>query len=458
MFGFGAISELPLSTLPAVGAVTHTGTATLNASASVSSDPSLEINVASSISAAGTTLNVGALNIAAASLLADTGSVSGSGLLTMVAASTASATATQSATSVMVMVASTSTSASGTVVATPAITIKGVSALSGTATVSADGELTKLGTGSLPTSGTVSAAGELTKLGTAPLSSSVTIAAHPQPLSTGATLSGLATVSGSGTLTKLGTATLSASGTTLNVGIAHISAASLLADTSTVSGKLVGTVVLAGGLSCSATVSGVPTRIIHVDTNAGGSASVSSAGVLEKLGQAHLSNLGAFTSGFSQGFVRGSQVSGSPFLSQNHLAGRATLIANGVVDRVSHSLSLSVNASMATSPSFQHGVFSTLQSIGSLSGNSVLLHGGSINLSSIARLQPRLSTEYDQPDIIALTLYVDRLRSLNGYISKTKDFTGYIDKQLSITSNIDKTSGVTGYIDKVVEKTLVKER
>ena len=73
-------------------------------------------------------------------------------------------------------------------------------------------------------------------------------------------------------------------------------------------------------------------------------------------------------------------------------------------------------------------------------------------------MQPILSTDYDQPDIIALTLYVDRLRSINGYISKTKDFTGYIDKQLIITSNIDKTSGVTGYIDKVVEKTLVRER
>ena len=212
------------------------------------------------------------------------------------------------------------------------------------------------------------------------------------------------------------------------------------------------------GLSSGAAVSSGPSVDISLISAISGSATISSTGVLEKLGRANLSTVGAFTSGFTQGFDRGSFVSGRPFISQNHLDSYATLIANGVVDRIPDSLSLSSNASMAASPSFQHGVFSTLQSIGSLSGNSVLLHGGSINLSSIARIQPKLSTDYDQPDIIALTLYIDKLRGINGYISKTKDLTGYIDKQLSITSSIDKTSGITGYIDKVVEKTLVKER
>jgi hypothetical protein len=105
-----------------------------------------------------------------------------------------------------------------------------------------------------------------------------------------------------------------------------------------------------------------------------------------------------------------------------------------------------------------HAIVSNLQSIGSLTGNSVLLHGGSVNLNVVVRIQPRLSTDYEQPDTITFTLYIDKLRSINGHINKTRDLTGYIDKQLSVTSNIDIRSGITGYIDKVVEKTLVRER
>ena len=211
-------------------------------------------------------------------------------------------------------------------------------------------------------------------------------------------------------------------------------------------------------ISASGTIAANPKLTIKDVSALSSTTTVSAAGIVTKLGSADLNTSGSFTSGFTQGFDRGSFVSGRPFISQNHLDSHATLIADGTVERIGGPVSMLGTATFTADYDRVFPLFANIQSIGSLTGNSVLLHGGSINLSSIARLQPRLSTEYDQPDIIALTLYVDRLRSLNGYISKTKDFTGYIDKQLSITSNIDKTSGVTGYIDKVVEKTLVKER
>ena len=372
MFGFGAISELPLSTLSVTG-VTHAGSAALNAVASTVNTPSLEVHLASSVSA--------------------------------------------------------------------------------NATTAAAGELNKLGTTSLSASGTVAAAVELTKLGTASLSSSATIAAYPQPLAATATFSGSATVASSGGLTKLGIATLSASSTLAPVQELQVGAASLMADIGPLSGEMTGTMVAAGEISSSATVSSVPTRIIHVDTSADGSTSVSCSGAIEKLGQAKLGTGSPFTNGFTQGFSRGSFVTGHAFVFANHLDCKATIVADAQVTRNAICSLLATATFIA-----DHPKLANLQSIGSLTGNSVLLHSGSISLDSIARIQARLSTDYDNPDIITLTLYIDKLRSTDGYISKSKNITSYIDKQFDVTSYIDKKSGTTGYIDKIVEKTLVRER
>ena len=83
MFGFGAISELPISTTPTVadGATTHTGSATLNAIGSVASVGVQQISAASTLSASGTTLNAGVVHIVAASLLVDSGTVAASGVI-----------------------------------------------------------------------------------------------------------------------------------------------------------------------------------------------------------------------------------------------------------------------------------------------------------------------------------------------------------------------------------------
>jgi hypothetical protein len=434
MLGFGAISELPLSSLPTgAESATHAGTATLSTTASVANAPSLEIHLVSSISASATTAAVGGVTKLGDASLSST-------------ATTAALPQPFSGSAVL--------SASATLVPVQELTLKAVILVTGPAAVSANGEVTKLGVSSLSASGTVAAAGELTKLGTVSLSSVASITGLPQGSPGSAAISGSATVSGSGVLTKLGTATLSASGSTLSVGIVHIGAASLLADASTISGKIVGTFTLAKGLSSSATITNTPSVNIPAISAMSVSGTISSVGFIEKLGIASLNSGSPFTLGFSQGFQRGSNVSGHGTVEQNTLSATATLIAKGTVNRLSQSVLLSANASMVAS----HAIVSNLQSIGSLTGNSVLLHGGSVNLNVVVRIQPRLSTDYEQPDTITFTLYIDKLRSINGHINKTRDLTGYIDKQLSVTSNIDIRSGITGYIDKVVEKTLVRER
>ena len=377
MFGFGAISELPLSTTVADVATTHTGSTTLSATGSVTS--------------------VGLQHIRAASIL------------------------------------------------------------SGTGTVSSVGQVTRLGIGSLSASGTVSSIGQLTRSGDSSLSSSAVLSAVSELSSGKSTLSSLATVSASGALTKLGTATLSASGTTLNVGVVHIAVASLLADVGTLSGTLVGSLNFnAGGLSSSATIDNVPSVDIPATSTISGSGAMSSDGVVEKLGQASLGTGSPFDNGFSDGFNQGTHVSGHGFVATNHLRVIATLTATAEVAKFVEAVTLPSTASLSADLTALERC--SLQSIGSLTGNSVLLHGGSTNLSSLATIQARLLSVTEKPDTVSFSLYVDKLRELDGYIIKTKNITGHIDKQLSINSYIDKNSGITGYIDKIVEKTLVRER
>ena len=67
MLGFGAISELPLSTIPEVSTDTHLGSCTLSATGSVSSSAVQTIHVSASLSASASTTEVGILELGAAS-------------------------------------------------------------------------------------------------------------------------------------------------------------------------------------------------------------------------------------------------------------------------------------------------------------------------------------------------------------------------------------------------------
>ena len=106
----------------------------------------------------------------------------------------------------------------------------------------------------------------------------------------------------------------------------------------------------------------------------------------------------------------------------------------------------------------QHAIVSSLRSNVSLAEKSVLIHRGAINLTPIARLEPRLSSEYDNPDILNLTLYLNKSSSFTIYANKSEAYNLYIDKQFIVDGNIDKIKDNTGYIDKVIQKTLVRER
>ena len=123
-------------------------------------------------------------------------------------------------------------------------------------------------------------------------------------------------------------------------------------------------------------------------------------------------------------------------------------------------LEQSNKSSLSTSVSvdFSHALVATLKSTAFLTGNSVLSNRAIAHLQAISSIQPILSTDYDNPDIVSVTLYIDKGLLITGNINKVKDIAGYIDKQRSITATIDKSSGMTGYIDKIVEKTLVRER
>tara|TARA_R110000824_G_scaffold168645_2_gene345614 strand:+ start:1118 stop:2107 length:990 start_codon:yes stop_codon:yes gene_type:complete len=329
--------------------------------------------------------------------------------------------------------------------------MKALSSLSSAGAVAADGYAIKLGVSSLSTSAAQSSAQTLNIGAVSSLSSSVTMLSDEDMVFIPAVaISAIATLSAAGVVTRHASASLSASGTTLNVGVVHMVSASLLADTVTLSGGIVGTFTPSKELSASASISNAPSLTINEARGVVGSVSVSSNGMVEKLGQAHLSTLGPFSAGFTQGFSRGCTLTGNGTITQEILSAKASMHGLGTVERLA-------SASLSSNVTFISEVCRFL-STASLAGNSVLLLGGSANLNASTVLTPILSSDYDNPDIVKITLYIDKSRSVDLYIDKVKPFTAYIDKEFSLMASIDRTTSKVGYIDKIVSKTLVRER
>ena len=243
------------------------------------------------------------------------------------------------------------------------------------------------------------------------------------------------------------------SGTSLNVAYNEIGVSSTLSSSATIAAKMVGTLAVSSTESASATIANHPELEVHLVSSLSSSGSVSSIGYVNKLGQAHIINPSPFTSGFTNGFERGSNLAANGIVEQNTLQVKVTLSASGVVGKVA-GVTLSSSASMRV----QHAIVSSLRSNVSLAEKSVLIHRGAINLTPIARLEPRLSSEYDNPDILNLTLYLNKSSSFTIYANKSEAYNLYIDKQFIVDGNIDKIKDNTGYIDKVIQKTLVRER
>ena len=247
-----------------------------------------------------------------------------------------------------------------------------------------------------------------------------------------ATLSAVGSVTSTAVETISAVSSISASASMTEVGILELGVASLI--TSTGSTPSSGVVIIGGASSIS------------------GSASISSAaGRIEiKSAVASISNVGAFTQGFTKGFQTGTSLVGHAFIAQNHISAKATITAYAE-NNTHHKASLSASATFIAE-------VCRFQSTASLTGNSVLLHGGTVNLRPIATLTPVISSDTENPDIIKITSYINKSDSLTLYIDKQISTALYIDKGLSLSAHIDKTKDESIYIDKIVNKTLVRER
>tara|TARA_R110002110_G_scaffold255061_2_gene470838 strand:+ start:891 stop:1562 length:672 start_codon:yes stop_codon:yes gene_type:complete len=222
------------------------------------------------------------------------------------------------------------------------------------------------------------------------------------------------------------------------------------------SGTIVGEFKRSISLSSSASIQSEAKLEALISSSLSGAGSSSQVGEVTKFGQSHISTIGAFSQGFTKGFSTGSSLVGQHFISQNHLEAKATINAHAE-NLTFHQASLSASANLTNKLSlFNHR--SRFQSTASLTGNSVLLLGGTASLNTTILLDLVISSEIENPDIINITSYIDKSKSFTLYIDKQTSRTLYINKEFSLSAYIDKGKDTTSYIDKIIEKTLVRER
>ena len=177
--------------------------------------------------------------------------------------------------------------------------------------------------------------------------------------------------------------------------------------------------------------------------------------VFSRLGAANLSMGGSpYTLGFDSGFDQGSSFVATASIVQEFLGAVATLIADGSVDKLGSAL-------LATSGTLNAHVTAlgaSLQSIGSLTGNSVLLHRATVNLSTLASLQAELKYLFEDTDQVNITLYLDRIREISTYIDTIRSLTSHIDKERATTLYMDKILSPSSYIDQQKSFDLVREK
>ena len=177
--------------------------------------------------------------------------------------------------------------------------------------------------------------------------------------------------------------------------------------------------------------------------------------LISQLGAASLNMGGSpFTLGFDPGFDQGTSLVATGTIVQEFLGAVATLIADGTVDKLGSAL-------LATSGTLNAHVTAlgaSLQSIGSLTGNSVLLHRATVNLSTLASLQAELKYLFEDTDQVNITLYLDRIREISTYIDTIRSLTSHIDKERATTLYMDKILLPSSYIDQQKSFDLVREK
>lgn len=242
----------------------------------------------------------------------------------------------------------------------------------------------------------------------------------------------------------------------LPIGGEEYTGSAILSAVGSVTSTAVETISAVSSISTSASMTEVGILELGVASSLSGTASLSQAGEVTKFGQAHISTVGAFSQGFTKGFLTGSSLVGQHFISQNHLDARATINAHAENSTL-HQASLSASANLTSKLSlFNHR--SRFQSTASLTGNSVLLLGGTASLNTTVLLDLVISSDTENPDIFNITSYIDKSKSFTLYIDKQTSRTLYINKDYSLSAYIDKGKDTTSYIDKIIEKTLVRER
>ena len=132
----------------------------------------------------------------------------------------------------------------------------------------------------------------------------------------------------------------------------------------------------------------------------------------------------------------------------------ARLVADGTVERLGSALLAGSGALDARVTALE----ANLQSIGSLTGNSVLLIGGVVNLAPLAAIDAVLVNTFDNADQVDFTLYLDKIKEFSSYIDSTRSITSYIDKQRAITLYVDEILSPTSYIDKQRSFDLIREK
>jgi len=176
-----------------------------------------------------------------------------------------------------------------------------------------------------------------------------------------------------------------------------------------------------------------------------------------QLGAASLGTGSPFSLGFSLGFEQGISLIGNGTITQEFLGAVASLVADGTIEKLGLS-SLAPSISISALSQMQISPPTSIQTVGSLVGNSVLLIGGTVNLVPLATIEGVLSSPLDNADQADFTLYLDKIREFSSYIDTTRGITSYIDKQKAITLYVDEILSPTSYIDKQRSFDLIREK
>ena len=161
----------------------------------------------------------------------------------------------------------------------------------------------------------------------------------------------------------------------------------------------------------------------------------------------------AFSRGFDSGYAKGPFLVGTATITQDVLTISAYLNAKGTVEKVGLA-----SLPIVGSASFDWASTALLESQLSFSSNSVLLLGGTANLTPSVMMSGLLTNPTDNADVIDLTLYLDKQIDLTSYINKAPEISLYLDKQRLIALYVDKVVSKSQYIDKQVSFDLKREK